>query len=113
MESISAEKKLELLRQIREEQNVNQAKLQNRTSLLYGNANGYNTISATESEEPFAIKSTLKFRLILSIILVVSVVTIDYFDKCFFGYTAKDIDYLIEQELIDTEELYEQFSFKP
>lgn len=114
MDSISVEQKLELLRQLREEQSKNQAKLQNRTSILYGNSTYHPPVQSKESEsELYYPKSTLKLRLIFSILILVCVLAMNYFDRCIFNLDAQSLDTWIEEEKILTEDFYEQISLKP
>lgn len=114
MESMSVDQKLELLRQLREEQSKNQAKLQNRTLVLNGNT-AYNPVSQEKKNESelYYPKSTLKLRLIFSILLLVCVLAMNYFDKCIFKIDAHMLDTWIEEEKVLTEEFYEQISLKP
>lgn len=115
MNSFSVDQKLEILRQLREEQSKNQAKLQNRTSILVGNSTAYHPRQemSEEENELYYPKSTLKLRLIFSILLLVCVTAMNHFNKCIFQFDAKDLDTWIAEETILTEDFYEQISLKP
>ena len=114
MSNISIDEKMAILRQLREEQARNQSKLQYRSPGRSTDTVAMPTTQKSKTEEkPYYPKSTLKFRLIFSILLVVSVIACDRFDKCIYSYDTEEIDRMIAEEKILTEDMYEQISLRP
>lgn len=114
MSNISIDEKMAILRQLREEQARNQSKLQYRSGMRSMDFSGTPSSKKEKTEEKlYYPKSTLKFRIIFSILLVVSVIACDRFDKCIYNYDTQEIDRWIAEEKILTEDLYEQISLRP
>lgn len=79
MSDITAEKRLELIRNIREANHKNRMTLRGREHILYGN--GYDETPAQEGEErttPPAHSSTLILRTIIAAILLSLFIIMDY-----------------------------------
>ena len=110
MSNISIDEKMAILRQLREEQARNQYRSLGRSTDTVAMPT---TQKSKTEEKPYYPKSTLKFRLIFSILLVVSVIACDRFDKCIYSYDTEEIDRMIAEEKILTEDLYEQISLRP
>lgn len=79
MSDITAEKRLELIRNIREENHKNRMSLKNREHILYGRE--YETVPMQETEElPAAFRhgSTLILRTIIAAVLLSLFIIMDY-----------------------------------
>lgn len=96
MHTASTEKKLELLKRIREESQVNQNTVKYRESILYGkdykpipvNEELENTKSEKDNRQ---LHSTFKVRFVCAILLMASFIMLDYTGQDVFGISAQTI----------------------
>ena len=90
MSDITAEKRLELIRNIREENNRNRSKLRNRESILYGqnydDSVTRDTVEVTETSTRPA--SSLGIRIVIAIVLFSIFIIFEYTEKTFFSINS-------------------------
>lgn len=99
MSEISAERKLQIVKQIREEHANNQRLIRGRENILYGFHSPYPAYqnemhqAADLDSETFPLKGNLSFRirLVVSLILLVSVILLDKTNTDIFQYTVSDM----------------------
>ncbi len=113
MSDITAEKRLELIRTIREDNNRNRLKLKNRESILYGH--GYETALYDKKEEAPPSQKSLSmtgFRILAAILLFSLFVIMDYTGSTYFDINAETIcDYLRENYTPNTFDFMKEITY--
>ncbi len=107
MSEISAERKLQVVKQIREEHAANQRLIRGRESILYGFHSPYpiyqnERIDSEPDSEPFSFgKGNLSFkiRFTVALLLLVSVILLDKADIAVFEYTVSDVFAYLETDI--------------
>lgn len=89
MEHISSEKKMELIRTIREENERNKGKMRNRESILFGGASSYQQQPSESAQEFRPVKSSFRLRLLLAIALFAGYLVMDMGKLDISGVTAE------------------------
>lgn len=107
MSEISAEKKLQVVKQIREEHAANQRLIRGRESILYGFHSPYpeyqnERIDSETDCEPFSFGKgnfSFKIRFAVAIILLVSAILLDKTEVTVFEYTVSDVFAYLETDI--------------
>lgn len=107
MSEVSVEKKLQVVKQIREENAKNERLIRGRESVLYGFHSPYpvypdEMINSETDGEPISYygkSMSLKIRLVLSLILVVSIIILDKTQTQVMKYTVSDMFTYLETDL--------------
>lgn len=107
MSEISAEKKLQVVRQIREDHANNQRLIQGREQILYGFHSPYpayqsDPLSKDSDGETFPLKQkslSFKIRFLVALILLLSLIILDKTKGNVYEYTVSDMAAYLETDL--------------
>lgn len=113
MSDITAEKRLELIRTIREDNNRNRLNLKNRESILYGH--GYEAAIYDKKDAAPPSQKNLSmtgFRILAAILLFSLFVIMDYTDTTYFNINSETIcDYLKENYTPNTFDFMKEITY--
>ncbi|MGN1147884.1 MAG: hypothetical protein ACI4TB_05640 [Lachnospiraceae bacterium] len=101
MSDITAEKRLELIRNIREENTKNRMKLRSRENILYGQH--YNNATNTEADDMLQTgkhASSLGLRILVAIVLFSLFIILDYTEGTWFSVNASGIRENLQENYI-------------
>ena len=99
MDSVSIEKKLQMIQKIRQEHQMNQNAVRGREAVLYGNK--YNIFPETERSENGSegiYVSTFRLRISAALLLFILFYSVASGDKTFFGINASQVYMAIETD---------------
>lgn len=114
MSDITAERRLELIRNIREENNRNRMNMRNRESILYGQ--NYDKVVTYEEEKTSTTSTTqggmLFFRILAAIILFSLFVILDYNKATWFSLNTDIIcNYLKENYTLNSFDFIKEITY--
>ncbi|MCI9430228.1 MAG: hypothetical protein HFI94_08835 [Lachnospiraceae bacterium] len=99
--SVSSEKKLQLIRRIRQEHQMNQNTIRGREAFLYGKNNLYESFSDAESGEMPESElpiSTFRLRMAAALLLFGLFYMVSSRDKSFFGIDTQQVYEAVEKD---------------
>lgn len=92
MSEFSAEKKLELVQQVRSSYVKNRSDMMNREQILYG------TKECSQESEEILAEGTLKLRFLLAAVLVITIILMDREVQTLAGFSAKTLFSMMETD---------------
>lgn len=113
MSDITAEKKLELIRNIREENHKNRLNLQSRESVLYGHEYCYTGEAINEAGDGTGKRTShLGFRILFAIILFSLFIILDNTKGVWGGFSSVDIyGLLLENNIANSFDFIEEITY--
>lgn len=99
MANVSADKRMQLVHMIREENKSNQLKIRNRESILYGKPFLSNAYAAEDTAENAEMPvSTFKLRFLLALALFIVYLLLDMGGGSILGKDTKEIYLMLEED---------------